>query len=233
MACGSRSDLSGDTAESFLYQLFERPARAVTGKHAEVVDMYIRVSVRVCYLVVVNFAQPVIGGYRAAVGEYQTADRIGDGGILLYAPVGSFYVAVNERLVVEHGRLHVADLFSLTSVENVSFRNVGVACLNKHGLNAVLNVLDRYLTVLDLGLEICGDFEREHIDHAGVILLFLCFESFRNGDRYLFYIEFCDSSVSLNDLIHNYSFSFCGSFRVQESLYHRNSAVSIYCGNIF
>ena len=67
VACGSRGDLSGDTAEPFLYQLLQRPSGAVAGEHGKVVDVYVGISVSVCDLVVINLGEPVIRGNRAAV----------------------------------------------------------------------------------------------------------------------------------------------------------------------
>ena len=164
VACGRRGYLSGDAAETFLNELLQRPARAVTGEHGEVMEMDVAVSVGVCYLFVIDLGEPVVRGDRAGVAENQSADGICDGRILFNAPVGNLDVAVNQLLVVEDGRLHVSDFFALLSVENIGLCDIGVARLAEHRLDAVLNVLNGDKSVLDLALEVRSDLECEQVD---------------------------------------------------------------------
>ena len=204
---GGGSDLPGDAAQTFLDELFERPARAVARQHGQIVDMDIRAAVRVGDLFVIDLRKPVIRRDRPAVGEDQPADRIGDGGIFLYPPVGRLYIAVHEFFVVEQGRLHVADLFALFAVEDVAFSHVRIPRFGEDALNAVLNVLHGDFPVLDLGFEVRRHFQREHVDDARVVLFLNGVE--RLGDRHgdLFDVELGDLSVPFDDLIH-FSLSF-------------------------
>ena len=200
---GRRGDLARDAAQPFLDELFERPARAVAGEHGEVVDVDLGVAVRVGDLLVVDLRQPVVGGDRAAVGEDQPAHRIGHGRILLDPPVGRLHIAVHQLLVVEQRALHVADLFPLFAVEDVALGHVGVARLPQHLLDAVLDVLDGDLPVLDLGLEVGRHLQSQQVDHARVILLLHGVERLCDRDGDLPDVKFGDLAVSLDDLIHD------------------------------
>ncbi len=164
--------------------------------------MDVRVAVRVCDFFVVDFAQPVVCGDRAAVAQDQTADRIRDRRVFFDAPVGDFDVAVDQIFVVENGRFHITDFFALLAVQNVRFRNVRVAGLAQYGFDAVLNVLDCDFAVFDLRFEVRGHFEREHIHDTGMILLVLRFErlGYCNGD--LLDVKLCGFAVALDHLIH-------------------------------
>ena len=106
-----------------------------------------------------------------SVGKDESADRIGNGGVLLYAPVVDVEVVVDDGLVVDHSRVEVTDLLTLTAVDNVGLGNVVVACLDKHRLNAVLNMLNRDLAILDLGLEVGGYLKRQKVHNILIVLL--------------------------------------------------------------
>ena len=171
-------------------------------------DVQVAVFVRVGDLVVVDLTEPVVGRDRAGVGEDQTADGVGDGGVLLDAPVLLLDIAVHQLLIVEQGGLHVAQLFALTAVKDVCLRNVVIAGADKDGLDAVLNVLDGDLAVFDLRLEIRRDLQREEVDHAVVILLLLRDERLADGRGDLAEVEIHDLIVSLYYLVHDEFSSF-------------------------
>ena len=204
--CGCGRDLPRDAAQPFLDELFERPARAIARQHGQIVDMDVRVAVRLGDFVVIDLREPVVGGDRAAVGEDEPAHRIGDGGVLFHTPVGRLHIAVDELFIVEHRRLHVADLLPLFAVEDVALGDVRISRLDEHALHAVLDVLDGDLVVFDLRLEIRRHLQREHIDDARVILL--CLRVERLGDRLgdLLDVELGDLAVSLDDPVHTVSF---------------------------
>ena len=202
MACGRRCDLAGHAAETLLNKLFKRPAGAVAGEHRKVVEMYIGVSVSVSYLVVIDLGEPVVRSDGAGVAEYKAADGISYGRILLNAPVGNINIAVDKLFVVENSRLDAAELLALAAIKNVCLCDIGVAGLDEHMLNAVLNILNGDERVLDLGLEISRHLEGEEVDCGGVILLLLRLKRLFNGFGDLVDVEFCDFSVSLYDLVH-------------------------------
>ena len=164
--------------------------------------MYVRPAVRVGYLLVVNFAEPVVGGYRAGVGEDESAHRISYGAVLLHAPVVDLEVVVDDLLIVEERAFDVTRFFALLSVENVCLRDVGVARLYKHRFDAVLNVFDGYFLVLDFGAEIRRHAKREKLERASVIQLVEGIERLGNGVDYFVDVELDDLVVSVNYLIH-------------------------------
>ena len=194
--------LARNAAQTLFDELTERPARAVTGEHRKIVKMYVRPAVRVGYLLVVNFAEPVVGGYRAGVGEDESAHRISDGAVLLHAPVVDLEVVVDDLFVVEERAFDVTRFFALLSVENVRLGDVGVTRLYEHRLDAVLNVLDGYFLVLDFGAEIRGHAKREKLERASVIQLVEGIERLGNGVDYFVDVELDDLVVSVNYLIH-------------------------------
>ena len=61
MACRRGIDLARN-AETLLNELLEAPACAVTGQHGQVVQVNVAITVGRGYLLIVNFAQPVVGG---------------------------------------------------------------------------------------------------------------------------------------------------------------------------
>ena len=113
------ADFSRHAAEPLLDELPEAPAGAVAGEHTQIVQMQICVPVRLRDLRVINFAQPVVCCDRAGVGQNQTADRIGDRGVFLHAPVVDPEIVVHQLFIIEQRASDVAQLFSLLAVENV------------------------------------------------------------------------------------------------------------------
>ena len=81
-------------------------------------------SVRIGNFLIVNLGQPVVSGYRARVAQNKTADRISNGRVFFYAPVGRFYIAVYQFFVVYNRGLDIAEFFTIFTIQNVAFRNV-------------------------------------------------------------------------------------------------------------
>ena len=113
-----------------------------------------RAAVCLGYVVVINFAQPVVGCDRARVGKDQSADRISNGGVLLDAPVIDLKIIIYQVLVVKKRGTDVADLLALSAVQDVGLGNIRVTGLGEDLLNAVLDIFDRDHAVPDLGLKI-------------------------------------------------------------------------------
>ena len=153
-------------------------------------------------LVVIDFGQPVVGRDGARVREDETADGIGDRGVLLDTPVIDLEVVVNEVFVVEQCGIDITHLFALTTVQDVRFGNICIARFGENLLDTVLNVLDRDLVVDDLVLEIGGDMKRNQVDDAGVVLLAERIECLRDCRADLADVEINDFSVSLDYLVH-------------------------------
>ena len=154
------------------------------------------------HLLVIDLAEPVVGGDGAGVGQDQTAHGVGDGGVLLHAPVVDLQVVVHQILVVEEGGVDVADLLPLLAVEDIGLGHVGIAGLGQHLLHAVLDVLHGDLAVLHLALEVGGDPQGDEIDHAGVIVLVQRLKGLGDGGADLLDVEVYDLPVSLDHLIH-------------------------------
>ena len=153
-------------------------------------------------LVVIGFGKPVVRGDGAGIGKDQSAHGVSDRGVLLHAPVVDLEIVVDQLLVVQESGIDVADLLALSAVQDVGLRDICIAGLGQHLLDAVLDVLDRDLSVDDLCLEIGGHVERKQFDDARMIVFLKCLKCLgdRRGD--LADIEFRDLTVSLNDLIH-------------------------------
>ena len=142
MGGGSGADFPRHAAKPLLDELPETPSRAVAGEHAEVVQVQLRVPVRLRDLRVVNFAQPVIRRDRAGVGQNQAANRIGDCGVFLHTPVVDPEIIVYQLLIIEQGAADVAQLFPLLAVENVGLCHIRIARFAQNALDAVLNIFD-------------------------------------------------------------------------------------------
>ena len=154
MAGRRRSDLPGDAPQPFLDQLFQAPAGAVAGKHAQVVDVHGSALVGVGHFLVVDFVQPVVGSNGAAVGQDQASHRIGDRGIFLHPPVVHLQVIVHQFLVVQQGGVHVADLLPLFPVQDVGLGHIGIARVGQDLFHTVLDAFHTDQIVLDLGIEV-------------------------------------------------------------------------------
>ena len=202
MLGGSGGDLAGHAAQALLDELLQAPAGAVAGEHGHIVDVEVAVAVGLGDLVVIDFAQPIVGGDGAGVGEDQTAYGVGDGGVFLHAPVLDLEVLVHQRLVVEHGAAHVADLFALTAIEDVGLGHVVVAGLDEHRLNAVLDILHGDRAVFDLGLEVCCDLQRKKVDHILIVLLVKGVKCLFDRHRDLADVKINDLVVAFYHLIH-------------------------------
>ena len=136
------TDLSRHAAKPLLDELPEAPPRAVAGEHAEVVQVQLCIPMRLCDLRIVNFAQPVIRRDRAGVGQNQAANRIGDCGVFLHAPVVDPEIIVHQLLIIEQCASDVAQLFPLLAVENVGLCHIRIARFAQNALDAVLNIFD-------------------------------------------------------------------------------------------
>ncbi len=202
---GSRGDLTGHTAQTLLDQLLERPSGAVAGQHGEVMQVDVGVAVCLGDLLVVDLAQPVVGGDGTGVGQDQAADRVGDGGVLLDPPVVDLEVVIHDLLVVEERVAHVAHTLPLLAVEDVGLGDLVIAGLDQDRLHAVLNVLDRDAILADLGLEIRRDLECQKIDGVLVVLEVTGIEGFDDGVAYLAQIEVDDLAVAFCHRIHDVS----------------------------
>ncbi len=194
-------DLARD-AEALGDQLAQTPARAVAGQHAQVVQMQVAVAVRIGDLLVIHLAQPVVGRHGAGVGENQTADGIGHGGVLLDAPVGNVEVFVDRLAVIQVGGLKIAHFLALLAVEDVGLADHLVAAAGKHGLDAVLDILDRHETVVDLRQEVRRHLEGQKINDAFGVLGIRRIKGLLDRPCNLIDIETDDLSVPLYYIIH-------------------------------
>ena len=181
MAGRRGGDFAGNAAESLLDELAQRPAGAVARQHGKIVKMKVCVSVRVCDFVVIDLGEPVIRGDRAGIGENQSSDGIGDGGIFLDAPIGGFDVFIDKLLVVEHCGFHVAQLLALSAVKDIGLCDVRIIGLDEDGLDAVLDVLDGDQPVFDFRLKIRCYLEGEKIDGIGIVIPVARFKRLRDG----------------------------------------------------
>ena len=204
-------DLACHPAQTFLDQLAERPARAIAREHGQVMQVQGSVPVRVGDFLVINFGQPVVGRDRPAVAQNQAAHGIGHGRIFLHAPVRRLDVAVHQILIVEHGGLDVADVFTLLAVENIRLGHVGIAGLAEHALGAVLNIFNADHVVFDLIGKITGYFQRQQINHGRMVGLLNSVECFRHRRADFGNIKLCDCPVALHNLVHDTSSCFLQS----------------------
>ena len=202
MLGGGGGDLAGDAPQPLLDELLQGPAGAVAGEHGQVVEVDLRVAVGVGDLLVIDLAEPVVGGDGPGVGQDQAAHGVGDGGVLLHPPVVDLQVVVHQVLIVEQGGAHVAHLLPLLAVEDVGLGHVGVARLGEDLLHAVLDVLHGDAAVLDLGLEVGGHPQGQQVDDAGVELLVQGLKGLGDGGADLSDLKFCSGTVPLCYLVH-------------------------------
>ena len=195
-------NLSGD-AQALLDQLLEAPASTVAGEHGEVVEMNVAALVSLGHLLVIDLAEPVVGGDGAGVGEDQAAYRVGDSGVLLHPPVVDLHIVIHQSLVVQHGGLDVADLLPLFAVENVSLGHVLIAGLTQYALYAVLNIFHGNAAVMNFVLIVRGDLQSQEINDVLIELLLGGLKGLGDRDADLGDVEIGDLAVALDHLIHN------------------------------
>ena len=205
MGGGSGADFPRHAAKPLLNELPEAPSRAVAGEHAEVVQMQLRVPVRLRDLRVVDLAQPVVCRDRAGVGQDQAADGIRDRGILLHAPVVDPEIIVHQLLIIEQGAADVAQLFPLLAVENVGLCHIRIARFAQNALHTVLNILDRDQIMSDLRLKFRRDTQSQQLDHARMLLPANGLKGSCDGIANLGNVKFCDASVSFCYPVHSWS----------------------------
>ena len=92
---GTGFGFAGNTVETFVQQIFQRPAGAIGSQHIQIMNMNVAVAVRFADFGRINMAQPVVGGYLAGNVQNQTAVGIALIGIGINAPVKFFEVFVN------------------------------------------------------------------------------------------------------------------------------------------
>ena len=111
-------------------------------------------------------------------------------------------ILVDGILVVEVGGLHVAQFLALLAVEDVGLRHVLIAAAGEHRLDAVLDVLDGDLAVLDLRQEVRADLQRQKIDDVAVILGLGGLKGLLDGVGDLADVEIDDLAVSFYYFVH-------------------------------
>ena len=154
--------------------------------------------------VVVDLAEPVVGGDRAGIGEDQAADGVGDRGILLDPPVGDLQIAVHQALVVEDGGAHIAELLPVAAVEDIGLGDLRIAGPLEHGLDAVLDGLDADEVVVHLGGEVGGDLEGQQVDDVGIIGDAGGIEGLGDGVGDAGDVEVHRPAVALDNVVHGY-----------------------------
>ena len=221
-------NLPRNAAQPLLDQLLQTPARAVAGQHAQIVKVDRRAAVGLRHLGVVDLAEPVVGRDGAGVRQDQTAHGVGDGTVLLHAPVVDAQIVVHQVLVVEQGAADIAHLLPLLAVEDVGLRHIGIARLAEHALHAVLHVLDGDQAVPDLRLKVRRDPQGQHIDDAGMVFFVQRHEGFFNGAADFSDLKFRDVPVALQYLVHGVLLYLgLGCFFVRKIMYHRKKRMSI------
>ncbi len=170
MPGGRGSNLAGDAPQPFLDQLLQRPSRAVTRKHGQVMNVNIRIAVGLCNLVIVDLGQPVVGRHRTGIAQDQTAHGIRHRGILLHAPVLHLHIAVDHILVVQDRGLHGPHFLPLLTVQDISLGHFFITGLSQYLFHTVLNIFHIDRAVLHLGLKVRRHPQRQQIHNIIVIL---------------------------------------------------------------
>ena len=164
--------------------------------------MKIRIAVGVADLLVVDLAEPVIGGDGAGVGQNQPANGIGDGGVLLDPPVRHPQIVIHQFFIVQHGGAHLPQLFPVFPVEDVGLCHGCVSGALQHRLHAVLNVLHADLVVANLA-DIVGRYlKNEQIDDIRIIGNLRRVKGLGDGLRDARQVKIHLSAVPFDYLIH-------------------------------
>ena len=116
--------------------------------------MEITVSMSVCNLFIIDFTEPIVCSDGSRVGENKTADRVCDSTVFFYSPVTELKIVIHYALVIESGRLHIPDFFSLLSVEDIRLCNILISSLREDTLYTVLYVFYSNLSIFDLRREV-------------------------------------------------------------------------------
>ena len=154
------------------------------------------------HLIVVHFAEPIVGGDGTGIGQNQAAHGIGDGGVFLHAPVVDLQIIVYQVFIVHQGGIDVAHLFPLLAVQDVGLGHVGIAGFGQHLFHAVLNILHGDFPIMDLAFKIGGHMQGQQLDHAGMILPAAGVKRLRNGRRDLADGEVHHFPVPFHNLVH-------------------------------
>ena len=79
MLCRGGRYFARNAGKPLFDKLAQRPTRAITRQHRKIMQMEFAGAVSVRNFVVVNFTEPIVGSYCAAVGKNKPAHGIGDG----------------------------------------------------------------------------------------------------------------------------------------------------------
>ena len=117
---------------------------------------------------VVNLAEPVVGRDRARIGQNQAAHGVGDGRVLLDAPVVDVQVVVHHLAVVQR---RAGGLLRAALVQaGIGLRHARVAAAAEHSLHAAADLPRRDQAGLNPALEVAGHHNRQVVDRAVGIL---------------------------------------------------------------
>jgi len=119
-----RFDLARHAVQSFVQEHAQRPARAITGEHVEIVNVDAAVAVRGAHFGRIDVREPVVRDDLAGSIEDQAAQRITLVGVGVDAPVLLLEVLVDRSGHV-HQRLAIgAQLLVLLAVDDVGARGL-------------------------------------------------------------------------------------------------------------
>ena len=137
-------------------------------------------AVRLRDLVVIDFAQPVVGCDGAGIGQDQSAHGIGHRGIFLYTPVVDAQIVIHQVFIVQEGGIDITDFLALFPVQNIGLGHVSVSRFGKYLFHAVLDAFNGDFPIGDQRFVFRRDPQGQHVDHAGMVLLFKSLKRLRD-----------------------------------------------------
>ena len=103
----SRGDCSGDAVETLLKKRAQRPARAVSREHVEIVDVQIALAMGPSRFFAEHFIEPVVRDELSCRIEHEPAYAIALVCVRVHAPVGAAKIIIDRRNRVYKGALGV------------------------------------------------------------------------------------------------------------------------------
>ena len=149
LACGrrevlgrSRFDLARNAVEALLQKRAQTPARAVTRKHVQIVNVKVGLTVALTDFGRVDVVEPIVGDHLARNIENQAAQTVALIGVGVNTPVGLIEVFVNRAFDVNPALLGIAAARTLLAVNDVCAKGFKVTGFIKRMFNGVLHLLD-------------------------------------------------------------------------------------------
>ena len=135
-------NLAWNTVQTFIQKCLQGPASAIAGKHIQVVDMDIGLSVSIADFRRINIVEPIVSNNLPGNVENQTAQRVALVGIGVHTPVQMLQVLIHRAFNINEAAASITGLCALFAVNNISTQGLTESGIKERVFYGILNLFN-------------------------------------------------------------------------------------------